>query len=192
MTPVQPSLFDAVAIGPEGFVYERGLLSTEQEASLISTFADLPFEAYEFRGYNARRRVVYYGWRYDGDAKLGRIGEIPDFLKPLRDRAAAFAGVEPEALVHALINDYEPGAAIGWHRDRPGFGEVIGISLGSEAPMRFRRPKGSGWERITHTLEPRSAYLLTGPARQEWQHSIPPARAQRWSVTFRTLAEAAV
>jgi alkylated DNA repair dioxygenase AlkB len=187
--PFQPSLFAPAATGPEGLAYQPGLLTTDEEAALIAAFAGLPFEAYEFRGYSARRKVVYFGWRYVDDRKVGKLTEIPDFLLPLRDKAAAFAGLAPGALGHALINDYEPGAAIGWHRDRPAFGEVVGFSLGAPAPLRFRRPKGKGWERFTQVVEPRSAYLLRGPARSEWQHSIPPAAAQRYSVTFRTLAQ---
>ena len=185
----QPSLFGAETSGPEGFVYERGLLLPEQEAELTAIFEGLPFKAYEFRGYNGKRRVVYFGWRYDAEGKLGQTEAIPDFLLPVRDAATAFAGLEADALVHALINHYEPGAAIGWHRDRPAFGDVVGVSLGGPVPLRFRRPRGEGWERLSQTLEPGSAYLLRGPVRSEWQHSIPPAKTARYSVTFRTLAE---
>jgi alkylated DNA repair dioxygenase AlkB len=98
------------------------------------------------------------------------------------------AGLAPEALVHALVNEYPPGAPIGWHRDKAAFGQVVGVSLLSPCTLRFRRPDGSGWERRSLTLEPRSAYWLAGEARLAWEHSIPPVEALRYSVTFRTLA----
>jgi alkylated DNA repair dioxygenase AlkB len=106
---------------------------------------------------------------------------------PLRKQAAAFAGLAPMEIEHALVTEYTEGAAIGWHRDRPVFGDVIGISFDSACRFRFRRKRGAGWERAAVTLEPRSAYILRGPARTEWEHSIPPAEALRYSVTFRTV-----
>ena len=106
----------------------------------------------------------------------------------MRDSAADFAGLAPAELVHALVTEYTPGAAIGWHRDRPVFGDVIGISLASSCRFRLRRKQASGWQRAALVLEPRSAYLLRGPVRREWEHSIPPAERLRYSVTFRSLA----
>src|SRR5205085_2830714 len=108
------------------------------------------------------------------------------FLLPLRGRAAAFAGLDPDELADALVTEYSPGAAIGWHRDRPIFGDVIGISLGAPCRFRLRRKLGDRWERASLVLRPRSAYLLRGPVRHEWQHSIPPVEALRYSVTFRS------
>ena len=131
-----------------------------------------------------------FGWRYGADGRTVEPAQaIPDFLLTVRDQAAAFAGLEPEALAQALVVDYPPGAPIGWHRDRPAFGQVIGVSLLTPAPLRLRleRPDG-GWERVTQGLEPRSAYRLSGPARHQWQHSIPPLDQRRYSITFRTLA----
>jgi alkylated DNA repair dioxygenase AlkB len=91
-------------------------------------------------------------------------------------------------LVHALVNEYPPGAPIGWHRDKAAFGQVVGFSLLSPCVLRFRRPNVSGWERRSLNLEPRSAYWLAGEARADWEHSIPPVEALRYSITFRTLA----
>jgi alkylated DNA repair dioxygenase AlkB len=131
---------------------------------------------------------VSYGLHYDfTDMKVRETENIPDFLLPLRDRAADFAGLAPAVLPHVLVTEYAPSAPIGWHRDRPVFGDVIGISFLSQCRFRFRRKRGCGWERRAVTLEPRSAYILRGPARQEWEHSIPPAEALRYSVTFRTV-----
>jgi alkylated DNA repair dioxygenase AlkB len=187
----QLALFEAPAPAtPEGFAYRPELIGPEEEQALAARFQTLPFKPYEFRGYLGARRTVAYGWRYGADGRaIEPAGAIPDFLLAVRDRAAAFAGLEPEALAQALVIDYPPGAPIGWHRDRPAFGQVVGVSLLTPAPLRLRleRP-GGGWDRVTQVLTPRSAYLLSGPARQRWRHSIPPLQAQRYSITFRTLA----
>ncbi len=188
--PTQADLFAAPAPPePQGLVYVEDLISAVEEADLVARFATLPFEAFDFQGFKGNRRVVYFGWSYD--FSRGRVAEapaIPDWIVPLRARAAALAGVEGEALVQLLINEYRPGAGIGWHRDRPQFGKVVGVSLGAPAVMRFRRPRGDGgWVRAARSLAPRSAYLLDGPAREEWQHSILPGERTRWSATFRTL-----
>ena len=187
----QLALFEAPApAAPDGFAYRPALITPEEEAALAARFAAMPFKPYEFRGYLGARRTVAYGWRYADDGKsIAEVQAIPDFLLGVRAKAAAFAGLEPEALAQALVIDYPPGAPIGWHRDRPAFGQVIGVSLLTPAPLRLRleRPDG-GWDRVTKVLEPRSAYLLSGPARHQWQHSIPPLEQQRYSITFRTLA----
>ncbi|HEX8450282.1 MAG TPA: alpha-ketoglutarate-dependent dioxygenase AlkB, partial [Allosphingosinicella sp.] len=151
--------------------------------------AALPFKPFEFHGFTGNRRTVSFGMHYAFDGSGLREAEpIPDWLRPLRARAAALAGFEPEAFVHALVIEYAPGAGIGWHRDRPVFGDVVGISLLAPAPLRFRRRAGSKWERFTLTAEPRSAYLLRGESRHEWEHSIPQLETLRYSVTLRTLA----
>ena len=173
---------------PDGFAYCAELMTAAQQAELAARFCQLPFREFEFHGYLGKRRTVSFGLRYDfNDMKTHRVEEIPPFLLPLRSRAAAFAGIAAEALEHALVTEYMPGAAIGWHRDRPIFGDVIGVSFLSACRFRFRRKREDGWGRAAVTLEPRSAYLLRGAARHEWQHSIPPAEALRYSVTFRTV-----
>ncbi|MBW3616981.1 MAG: alpha-ketoglutarate-dependent dioxygenase AlkB [Proteobacteria bacterium] len=159
-----------------------------EEGDLIERFAELPFEPFQFRGYEGRRRVVSFGWRYDfSQGRLAAADPMPGFLLPLRDHAAAFLGVEGARLEHALLTEYAPGAAIGWHKDRPEFGEVVGVSLGAPCTFRLRRRAGAGWERRSFTAEPRSAYALQGAARSDWEHSIPAVDALRWSVTFRTV-----
>ncbi|TCS14866.1 alpha-ketoglutarate-dependent dioxygenase AlkB [Caulobacter sp. BK020] len=189
MDPRQASLFEDPKPGPAGFAYRSGAIDPDEEAALAKVLADLDLRAFEMRGYAARRRVAYFGRRYDESAKGLKDGPpIPDFLQGLRHKAAALAGLRPEALVHALVNEYPPGAPIGWHRDRPAFGQVIGFSLLSPCVLRFRRPREDDWERRSLTLEPRSAYGLAGEARSVWEHSIPPVEALRYSVTFRTLA----
>jgi alkylated DNA repair dioxygenase AlkB len=131
---------------------------------------------------------VSFGWsyRFDGSG-LAPAEPMPDWLLPVRERAAALTGLPADLLEHALLIEYDEGAGLGWHRDRPVFGDVIGVSLLAPAPLRFRRRSGDKWQRFTLTAEPRSAYLLRGPARSEWEHSIPPVETLRYSVTFRTL-----
>lgn len=179
-----------MSAGFEGFRYEPDLLDQSDEQALLTHLRTLPFREFEFHGYTGKRRVVSFGWKYEfSGAKLVKADEIPDFLLPLRDRAASFAGLEPEAFQHALVTEYGPGAGIGWHRDKAVFGEVVGISLLAPCILRFRRKAGSKWERINVLTEPRSAYHLTGPARSEWQHSILRVDALRYSITFRTMRE---
>lgn len=146
--------------------------------------------AVRYQGWEGRRLTATFGWRYDFEDGSFRPAEpIPDWLLPLRERAASFAGLEPAKLAQALLIRYDPGAGIGWHKDRPVFEHVVGISLGATATMRFRRrrPEG-GFDRQSVPLAPRSAYHLSGEARHGWEHSIPEMDATRWSVTFRSLS----
>jgi alkylated DNA repair dioxygenase AlkB len=187
---MQSDLFASGPAGvPSGLRYEPGFVGEAEEAELVRHIAGLPFKPFEFHGFTGNRRTVSFGLHYAFDGSGLRSAEpIPDWLEPLRARAAALAGREAEAFVHALVIEYAPGAGIGWHRDRPVFGDVVGISLLAPAPLRFRRKTGAKWERFTLTAEPRSAYLLRGEARHEWEHSIPQLETLRYSVTLRTLA----
>ncbi|WP_293680494.1 alpha-ketoglutarate-dependent dioxygenase AlkB [uncultured Phenylobacterium sp.] len=185
-------LFDLPPIGPpaapEGFAYRPDLVTPAEEADLLARLAELPFEPFQFRGFQGRRQVCSFGRRYDFNGPgLVEAPPIPDWLKPVRERAAAFAGLPPQAFEHLLINEYCEGAPIGWHRDRPVFDRVVGVSLKSPAVMRFRRRVGPRFERINVPLAPRSAYLLGGPARHDWEHSLAEAPAHRYSLTFRNL-----
>jgi len=186
--PEQTSLFSNAPDLPEGFVCRADFLSGEEENALATELARLDLRPFEFQGFLGKRRVASFGWRYRfDDTGLEEAEPMPAFLLPSRDRAAALLGRPPEALAHALVTEYEPGAAIGWHRDRSVFGDVVGVSLLAPARFRFRRKAGAGWERKSLILAPRSTYLLTGPARAEWEHSIPAVEALRYSITFRTL-----
>jgi alkylated DNA repair dioxygenase AlkB len=188
----QIELFAAEPKLPGGFAYGDDVITAAEEAVLAEQIAELPFKPFEFRGYLGNRRVVSFGFRYDYSARvLQAAAPLPDFLLPLRDRAAAFAGIEPANIVHALINEYAPGAGIGWHRDKPDFADVIAVSLLAPCTLRLRREDGAGWQRTTQRVLPRSAYLLRGPVRHDWQHSIPALDELRYSVTFRTLADKA-
>lgn len=188
MTADQIDLFGTPPLEPEGLAYAPALVGVNEAASLVSAFQTLPFAPFEFHGWEGLRRVVSFGWRYDfARARLEAADPLPTFLRPLRDRAAAFAGVSAETIAQTLVTEYAPGAGIGWHRDRPHYDKVIGVSFVSPCRMRFRRKAGTGWERRHADLAPGSAYLLDGPAREVWEHSIAPLDALRYSVTFRTL-----
>ncbi len=179
---------DSISIA--GFAYQPDLVPPDMQRALVAHFAALDFKEFEFHGFLGRRRVVSFGIRYDfGDSRMHDAPDIPIFLHPLRDLVGPFAGIEPSALRHALVAEYQPGAGIGWHRDRPVFRDVVGISLLSPCRFRLRRKAGTSWQRHAITLAPRSAYLLRGSVREQWQHSIPPQEQLRYSVTFRTLTE---
>ncbi|HUR95459.1 MAG TPA: alpha-ketoglutarate-dependent dioxygenase AlkB [Gemmatimonadales bacterium] len=182
LPPMQPAM-------PQGFVYKPDLVSEVEERQLVEQIRELPLKELEFHGYTARRRTMSFGWHYDfGRSRLDGADAIPAWLLPLRAAAADLAGLAPEQLPHALVLEYGPGSTIGWHRDKPVFGDVIGISLLSPCRFRLRRKAGARWERAALTLEPRSGYVLRGPSRTEWEHSIPAVDTLRYSITFRSLA----
>jgi alkylated DNA repair dioxygenase AlkB len=182
----QLSFFEPNPPLPAGFRYGQDVISSACERELLDRFADLAFTEFEFQGYVGKRRVVSFGWKYDFNTReLRRADDIPPFLLPLREAAATFARISPSALQHVLITEYAPGAAIGWHKDKAVFGEVVGVSLVSPCVFRLRRKTGASWERASLTLERRSAYLLQGQSRTEWEHSIPAVDSLRYSITFR-------
>jgi alkylated DNA repair dioxygenase AlkB len=183
---------------PKGFLYRDDFLSEPEESELLRVFPRLDFAAYDYHGYLAKRRVARYGVNYDINTRelSGVTRPIPDFLLSVRERAAEFAGVLVDLLVQAMISEYSVGTPIGWHRDAPQFGTIIGISLGSACRMRLK-PYGSAkngpkdfpspGKLLSILLEPRSIYVMRGAARSRWQHSIPAVEHMRYSITFRTL-----
>jgi alkylated DNA repair dioxygenase AlkB len=173
---------------PKGFRYQRDVITIDEERDLLAAVRELPFKEFEFHGYTGKRRVVSFGWKYDFSAReLNKVDDMPESLRGLRVRAAAFAGLDADALQHVLVTEYSAGAGIGWHRDKDVFSEIVGISLLTSCVFRLRRRAGDGWERVNVTAEARSAYLLSGEARSEWEHSIPPVDSLRYSITFRNL-----
>jgi alkylated DNA repair dioxygenase AlkB len=172
---------------PSGFRYLPEFLSDEEQTKLLEVIQRLPLRPFEFQGYTAKRRIVEYGFEYDFRArKASTASPIPDYLVPLRNRAAVLIGEPPENIVEAVVTEYPPGAPIGWHRDVKQFETIVGISLAS--PCRFRlKPYRGAEETVTVVLDPGSAYVMSGDARWKYQHSIPPVKELRYSVTFRTL-----
>jgi alkylated DNA repair dioxygenase AlkB len=178
---------------PPGFEYGAGFIDAAEEQALITEIQALDLAPYEFRGVEARRRVIAFGYQHDyRTRRLQESAQIPPFLDRLRSKVAGFAGVPAENFEQVLVSEYTPGTPIGWHRDREHYDRVVGVSLLSDATLRFRREVEGQWVRQSQRLESRSVYQLTGPARHLWQHSIPPVAALRYSVTFRTMREALV
>jgi alkylated DNA repair dioxygenase AlkB len=172
---------------PDGFSYRSDFLSIEEEGDLLARFDALRFRAFDFHGYIAKRRIVEYGIEYDfGSRRASATQPIPSFLNPYKDRAAAWAGLGPGEIAEAVITEYPEGAPIGWHRDVPQFETILGISIGSPCRLRFKPYKAKG-KIVSLTLEPRSAYIISGSARWAYQHSIPAVKLPRYSITFRTL-----
>ena len=174
---------------PEGLVYRRDLLTAEEEQALLGKFDHLEFGEIRMKGVVAKRTAKHYGFDYDYErrAAISEAEPIPDWLLPVREKAAVLAGVRPDELIEALVQRYPEGAQIGWHRDAPMFGAVVGISLLSPARMRFRREAGEERRTFELELEPRSGYVLAGDVRTKWQHHVPPTKSLRYSITFRTL-----
>jgi alkylated DNA repair dioxygenase AlkB len=178
------------ALTPAGFRYQEDVITPAEEAVLVAALQKLDLKPFEFHGHVANRRVISFGLRYDYSRRtIEAASEFPSFLKELRVKAAEFAGGGVDEFRQAGVNEYGPGAGIGWHKDKAQFGIVVGVSLLAPATMRFRRTQGRGWARVSQTVAPRSIYLLSGKARTEWEHSIPPLDALRYSITFRTVSD---
>jgi alkylated DNA repair dioxygenase AlkB len=186
----QSDLFGREAALPDGFRYQPAILDPAEADLLMEGIKSLPFREFEFHGFVGKRRVVSFGWRYDfNGGGLSKTHDMPAFLLSIRARAAAFAAIAPTDLQQVLVTEYRPGAAIGWHKDRSVFGDVIGISLVSPCTFRLRRRCGTKWERASITIDPRSIYLLRGSSRNDWEHSIPAVDALRYSLTFRNVLD---
>jgi alkylated DNA repair dioxygenase AlkB len=180
-------LFDTPLI--EGLRYAEAAISVGEERELLDRLEPLDLAPFRFHGWLGNRRTQSFGWRYDfDDASFSPAEPIPDWLQPLRERAASFADLRPTDFVHVLLARYDPGAGIGWHRDRDVFEDVVGFSLRTPATLRFRQRTDSGFRRANLEVAPRSAYLLSGEARHAWEHSISPGDQLRFSITFRALS----
>ena len=181
-------LFDAPVI--PGLKYQDELVTTDEERRLLEQLMPLELAPFRFHGWLGNRKTQSFGWRYDfDDASFSRTEPLPDWLEPLRAKAAAFAGLQPDEFVHVLLARYDPGAGIGWHRDRDVFEQVVGVSLGTPATLRFRQRTATGFRRVSVEVAPRSAYLIAGEARWDWEHSISPGEELRFSITYRSLSD---
>jgi alkylated DNA repair dioxygenase AlkB len=190
MHRAQPKLFADRPAFPSEFRLRPELLDRGEERRLLQELERLDFQPFNFHGFLGKRRVISFGWRYAFDGTgLTKAEEIPEFILPFREKAAAAFGLVPAELEQVLLIEYPPGSTIGWHKDRPVFGRVIGISLLSACTFRFRRKTGGGWDRRSLVLEPRSAYLLEGEVRNDWEHSIPTVPELRYAITMRTMRD---
>lgn len=187
----QYRLFDTGMSLPNGFVYRPDFLTMREEEQLIEAIKELPLKHAPYREYNARRRIYNFGWGFEFDTDEPIQGPpLPPFLEPLQRRIAKWIDVPVSRVVEALVTEYQPGTPLGWHRDRERFEFIVGISLAGWCDMRLR-PLGSEGikDALTIPLEPRSAYLMQGESRWDWQHSVQPTKTLRYSITFRTLPE---
>jgi alkylated DNA repair dioxygenase AlkB len=186
----QLALFAAEATGPQGLRYQADFISAEEEDDVVARIRAMPLTPFQFGAFEGKRRVASFGWRYDySHHKMERADDLPAWAAPLITRIEAFAALRPGSVRQVLCTEYDQGVGIGWHRDKPQFDKVFGLSLASSCRLRFRRKTGTRWERFTLDARPRSLYMMSGDSRQIWQHSIPPVEAARYSITFRTLRE---
>ena len=188
------SLFEVSAKVPDGFIYHQNFISEAEEHELIREIQQLhltPFKYYQFTG---KRRTASFGWQYEfGTSEITTAPDMPAFLLPIRTRAGSLFNIDLNSLVQTSIIEYSTGSPIGWHRDIPHFGVVVGISLGAACRMRFRkynRARSKSLkpdEILSIELQPRSIYLMSGASREIWQHSIPPVKELRYAIMMRTL-----
>jgi alkylated DNA repair dioxygenase AlkB len=184
----QLSLFPPQAIGPPGLRYYPEIITRSVERDLIERIRGLPLVPFQFGAFEGKRRVASFGFKYDyAERRLQEAEEMPERLAPMIEKVEAYGG--PTAKIkQVLCTEYDAGVGIGWHRDKPHFDEVFGLSLGSACKFRFRRKSGEKWERFTLEAEPRSLYIMTGESRHVWEPSIPPVEEPRYSITFRSMA----
>jgi alkylated DNA repair dioxygenase AlkB len=191
----QAELFRTERRMPPGFVYEPDFITHEEEAALLAEIGTLPLTEAKYKDYTAKRRIMSYGAGYDFSRyRLTPAGPIPHFLEKLRERVAQWVNIPVSRFTYALVTEYRTGTQLGWHRDLPDFDIVVGVSLGGRCRMRLRPyppKKGRTAETLSMDLEPRSIYMMRGEARWRWQHSIPPTKMTRYSITFRTSSEPA-
>jgi alkylated DNA repair dioxygenase AlkB len=183
----QLALFPDPSAGPAGLRYEAQFVSETTERELISRISELPLKPFQFGAFEGKRRVASFGFRYD--YTLQRIQEaepIPGWLASIARSVETFADLPAGSVRQILCTEYDVGVGIGWHRDKPHFDKIVGLSLGAPCKFRFRRPAGDKWQRFTLTAEPRSLYMMTGESRHIWEHSIPAVEQRRYSITFRT------
>ena len=182
------NLFAAASTAPDGLRYREEFITAADEAELIRRLGELPLQPFQFGAFEGKRRVASFGFRYDyTERRLQEADPVPPWLADTVARVEAFSGAATR-ISQVLCAEYAMGVGIGWHRDKPHFGTVFGLSLGSSCALRFRRAAGEKWQRFTREAAPRSLYVMAGVSRHQWEHSIPPVAAPRYSITFRTMA----
>ena len=185
----QLALFPSQPGTPEGLRYAAEFVSPDGERELMDRVRALPLQPFQFGAYEGKRRVASFGFRYDYTLRrLQEAEPVPAWLAPMIGAVEVFGGPSTR-IGQVLCTEYEVGVGIGWHRDKPHFDRVFGLSLGSRCKFRFRRPAGDKWQRYTLDAEPRSLYGMSGASRMTWEHSIPGVEATRYSITFRTMVD---
>jgi alkylated DNA repair dioxygenase AlkB len=185
----QLTLFASPTAAPQGLRCQPDFISAHEEKDLIGRIRALPLAPFQFGAFEGHRRVAWFGWQYDySQRQLEQADAIPAWIEPFIARIKAFADLRESSIRQILCTEYAVGVGIGWHRDKPYFAEVFGLSLASACKFRFRRKTGDKWDRFTLEAQPRSLYMMSGEARHVWEHSIPPVQMARYSITFRTMA----
>ncbi len=185
----QLRLFSGATDAPEGLRYAADFISPAMERELIGHISALPLQPFQFGVYEGKRRVASFGFRYDYTLKgLQQAEPLPSWLAPLIGTVEAFGGPSTQ-IQQVLCTEYDTGVGIGWHRDKPHFDRIFGLSLGAPCKFRFRKAVGDKWQRYTLDAAPRSLYGMSGESRMVWEHSIPGVEAPRYSITFRTMAD---
>jgi len=185
------TLFPLEPLLPEGFTYLPEFLTTAEEDQLLQAIAGTELHSFLFQGYEARRRVASFGYDWSFEKRVLKKGkEIPAAFHFLVSKVAHQLRLAPESVAELLVTEYPPGAVINWHRDAPPFDLIAGISLASDCLFRFRPQEAAQRGRkstLSLAVARRSLYVMQGPARSEWQHSIAPVTHTRYSITLRTL-----
>jgi alkylated DNA repair dioxygenase AlkB len=185
---IQLALFADGNAGPEGLRYEPDFVTKATEAELVARLQELPLQPFQFGTYEGKRRVASFGFRYDYSLrKLQEADPIPGWLASIIGSVERFGDLPAASVRQILCTEYDAGVGIGWHRDKPHFDKIFGLSLKAPCKFRFRRAAGDKWERFTLNAEPRSLYMMSGESRQIWEHSIPGVEGRRYSITFRTM-----
>jgi alkylated DNA repair dioxygenase AlkB len=184
----QLALFPDSRGGPTGLRYQPEFISEAAENEIVSIISQLPLQPFQFGAFEGKRRVASFGFRYDYEQrKLREADPIPAWLTPIIASVEKFGELPAGSVRQILCTEYDVGVGIGWHRDKPHFDKVFGLSLGASCKFRFRRAVGDKWERFTLAAEPRSLYMMSGESRHVWEHSIPAVEQRRYSITFRTM-----
>lgn len=190
--PQQLSLLIDDEAQPAGFSLKSDFINAGEERTLVARIAELSLTPFQFGAFEGKRRVASFGWRYDySTQKLQQASPPPAWLSPFIHRVEGFFGLPERTVQQVLFTEYDEGAGIGWHRDKPHFNDVYGLSLAAACRFRFRRKVDDTWQRLTFDIEPRSLYKMSGESRHLWEHSISPVATRRYSVTFRTMVFAA-
>jgi alkylated DNA repair protein (DNA oxidative demethylase) len=174
---------------PEGFEYIHNFLPFPQQIQLLKELRGLHYEHEMFRGRLMKRAWAQFGYSYVAAAhKVTPAPAMPAYLQSVLQNASVYY---PDDLTftQCIVTKYPPGAAIGYHADAAVFGEyLLGISFASEARLQFR-PKKTQKASFEVTLAPGSLYVMHGRARYHYDHRIVPVKTERYSLTFRYLAQ---
>jgi alkylated DNA repair dioxygenase AlkB len=145
-----------------------------------------------FQGFEAKRKVASFGYDWSFEKRILSKGkDIPSVFDSLINKVAMYLNIDRNQFAELLVTEYPIGSVINWHRDAPPFDIIAGISLASDCTFKLRphdKSKQGRGSVISLPVRRRSLYLMQGPARSEWQHSITPVREIRYSITLRTLS----